>query len=294
MGLMHKLGYFYILIAAMLWGFLGPFARMAFHEGVSPLEVAFWRAVLAWLLFASQALAQRRVRVNPRDLPGLALFGFLCVTLFFGAYQVAVAKGGAALASVLLYTAPAWVFLLSRLFFKETITRKKVAALVLTLAGIVMVSGSQGAGSLGLGGEGRAAVLFGLLAGFCYSLYYIFGKYFSDKYSAPVLFLYILPFGAVCLLPWFSFAEKSVTAWTALWAIAFLSTFGAYHFYYAGLKRVEAGRASIIATAEPVVAALTAWCWWGERFTMAGYLGSALILFAVILMIRGESLPDQP
>jgi drug/metabolite transporter (DMT)-like permease len=291
---MHKLGYIYILIAAMLWGFLGPFARMAFHEGVAPLEVAFWRAALAWLLFASQALAQRRIRVNPRDLPGLALFGFLCVTLFFGAYQVAVAKGGAALASVLLYTAPAWVFLLSRLFFKETITRKKMAALVLTLAGIVLVSGSQGAGNPGLGGEGGAAILFGLLAGFCYSLYYIFGKYFSDKYSAPELFLYILPFGAVCLLPWFSFAEKSVTAWVALWAIAFFSTFGAYHFYYAGLKRVEAGRASIIATAEPVVAALTAWCWWGERFTMAGYLGSALILFAVILMIRGGSRPDLP
>ncbi|MBI9091124.1 MAG: EamA family transporter [Desulfobacterium sp.] len=280
---MEKLGYIYILIAAMLWGLLGPFARVAFHEGVPPLEVAFWRAVLAWLLFASQALVQQRVRVKRRDLPGLALFGFICVTLFFGAYQVAVAKGGAALASVLLYTAPAWVFLLSRLFFKETITPRKMTALVFTLAGIGLISWNPGAG---VGGVGVSAVLFGLLAGFCYSLYYIFGKHFSDKYSAPVLFSYILPFGAVCLLPWFSFAEKSVTAWTALGAIAFLSTFGAYHFYYAGLKRVEAGRASIIATAEPVVAALTAWCWWGERFTMAGYFGSGLILFAVVLMIK--------
>ena len=291
---MQTLGYLYILIAAMLWGLLGPFARLAFHEGVSPLEVAFWRAVLAWLLFAAQVLVTRQIRVHRRDLPGLALFGFLCVTLFFGSYQVAVAKGGAALASVLLYTAPAWVFLLSRLFFKEAITLRKMTALALTLGGIVLVSGNQGAGAMGLdGGEGISAVLFGLLAGFCYSLYYIFGKYFSDKYSAPVLFFYILPFGAVCLLPWFSFSEKSMAAWAALGAIAFLSTFGAYHFYYAGLKRVEAGRASIIATAEPVVAALTAWCWWGERFTLTGYLGSGLILLAVLLMIRGGPGEDR-
>lgn len=189
------------------------------------------------------------------------------------------------MASVLLYTAPAWVFLLSRLFLKEKVNLKKIAALLLTLMGVFLISNNQQTGGMG-SGAGFSAVMFGLLSGFCYSLYYIFGKHFSEKYSASVLFLYILPFGAICLLPWFSFAEKSLTAWTALGAMALFSTFGAYHFYYAGLKRVEAGRASIIATAEPVVAALTAWCWWGESFTMYGYLGSVLILAAVVLMIR--------
>lgn len=284
---MDKLGYIYILAAATLWGFLGPFGKMAFQEGVSPLEVAFWRAMLAWLLFAAQAFYQRRVRVNPRDLPGLALFGFLCVTLFFGSYQIAVEKGGAAMASVLLYTAPAWVFLLSRFFLNEGVNLKKITALGLTLAGVILISRNQQVQAMGIAGEGGiSAVLFGLLAGFCYSLYYIFGKHFSDKYSASVLFLYILPFGAVCLLPWFSFAQKSVSAWLALGAIAVFSTFASYHFYYAGLRRIEAGRASIIATAEPVVAALVAWCWWGESFTVYGYFGSVLILAAVLLMIR--------
>jgi drug/metabolite transporter (DMT)-like permease len=284
---MDKLGYIYILAAATLWGFLGPFGKMAFQEGVSPLEVAFWRAMLAWILFAVQALYKRRARVNPRDLPGLALFGFLCVTLFFGSYQIAVEKGGAAMASVLLYTAPAWVFLLSRIFLKEVVNLKKITALVLTLTGVILVSRNQQVQAMGIVGEaGISAVLFGLLAGFCYSLYYIFGKHFSDKYSASVLFLYILPFGAVCLLPWFSFAQKNTTAWLALGAIAVFSTFAAYHFYYAGLRRIEAGRASIIATAEPVVAALVAWCWWGESFTVYGYFGSVLILAAVLLMIR--------
>jgi len=34
-------------------GMIGPFARLAFSEGVLPMEVAFWRAVLAWIFFGS-------------------------------------------------------------------------------------------------------------------------------------------------------------------------------------------------------------------------------------------------
>ncbi len=281
------IGYVYIFLAAGLWAFIGPLGKMAFQEGISPIEVAFWRAALAWVFFAIQAGIQQKAKVAVKDLPKLALFGFLCVTLFFWSYQLAVEKGGAALASVLLYTAPAWVVCLSRVFLKEALTGGKMAALCLTLTGVTLIAMNQGIPSVSVGGkEGLAAIVFGLLAGFCYSLYYIFGKQFSDKYSASVLFLYILPFGALCLSPFFSFAEKNATAWLALGLIAFFSTYGAYHFYYAGLRIVEAGRASIIATAEPVLAAFVAWCWWGESFTMVGYGGSVLIIIAVILMIR--------
>jgi DME family drug/metabolite transporter len=48
---------------------------------------------------------------------------------------------------------------------------------------------------------------------------------------------------------------------------------------------MEASRASITATLEPVVAAVGAYFWWGETFTLLGYVGSALILGAVILMV---------
>lgn len=282
---MHFKGYIYILMAAVMWGFLGPFGKMAFQEGVTPLEVAFWRAVLAWACFAGTAAWQKRIRVDVRDLPRMFLFGFMSVTLFYGSYQLAVEKGGAALASVLLYTAPAWVLVMSRVILGEVLTRAKGVALVLTLSGVVLISLNQDTPAMG-GGVGWQAIFFGLLSGFCYSLYYIFGKQFSDKYSAPVLFFYILPFGALCLVPWFDFVHKTPTAWTALALIALVSTFGAYYSYYAGLKLIEAGRASIIATMEPVVAAVVAWFWWGEVFSAAGYLGSALILTAVILMIR--------
>ncbi len=177
-------GYLYIFAAAALWGLLGPFAKLAFQEGIAPLEVAFWRAILAWLCFGSQALWQRQIRVAVSDLPVLGLFSLTGVFFFYGSYQLAVQKGGAALASVLLYTAPAWVALMAGFFFKEKMTRIKMAALAATLAGVALVSLGAGGAIGGASGQMTAAVMWGLVAGFCYSLYYIFGKYFGEKLSA--------------------------------------------------------------------------------------------------------------
>lgn len=244
------------------------------------MEVAFWRAVLAWGFFGLHALAIRAVGLQWRDLPMVLLFALSGVTLFYGSYQLAIRAGGAAVASVLLYTAPAWVAVLARLVFRELFTPAKVLALILTLIGVVCVAWGGGTIQVTL-----PALAFGLAAGFCYSLYYIFGKYFSMRYTSPNLFFYLLPIGALTLLPWVEFTPKSPTAWGALLCIAALSTYGAYFCYYKGVLYLEASRAAIAATLEPVVAAVVAFFWWGESFSAAGYAGSAMILTAVVLTI---------
>lgn len=279
-------GYLYIIVAATLWGIIGPVSKLAFDQGVAPLEVAFWRAVLSWICFGGHAVVLGQVRVQKRDLPTLLVFSVTGVTLFYASYQLAVDKGGAALAAVLLYTAPAWVTVISRFAFKESLTLAKCLALVMTIAGVVGVSFGVGEGKDGLGASlGAAAFISGLTAGFCYSLYYIFGKHFSGQYNAPTIFLYILPMGALLLLPWVNFSHKTTQAWVALVTLAFISTYLAYYFYYAGLRQLEASRAAITATLEPVVAALVAYFWWQESFSTIGYVGGGMILASVVLII---------
>lgn len=277
------MGYLFILMAATLWGVIGPVSRLAFSEGVQPLEVAFWRAMIAWLFFGLHAIVTRRTALDRKDLPMVVLFGLTGVAGFYGSYQIAIRGGGAALAAVLLYTAPAWVAIMARLFFKDRMTPVKSTALVLTLAGVTAIS-------LGGGADVTiritpTVIFFGLAAGFCYALYYIFGKHFSGRYTSPNLFLYILPIGAACLYPFVTFSPKSVTAWTAMTILALFSTYGAYYFYYLSLKYLDATRAAITATLEPVIAAVVAFFWWGEFFTPFGYVGSALILASVLLMV---------
>lgn len=278
------MGYVYIFLAAVLWGLLGPVSRLAFHEGVEPLEAAFWRALLAGVLFGAHALARRRTRVEARDLPAVAAFGVVGVALFYGAYFLAVREGGAALAAVLLYTAPVWVALMAVLFLRERIGVRKAAALALALAGVAGIALSSG----GAVRVGPAGVAWGLLAGWTYALYYLFGKRFFDRYEAPTLFLYVLPVGALALFPFVEIVPKSATAWAVLLFLAVVPTYLAYLLYAAGLRRVEATRAATVATVEPVVAAVAAYLMWGERWSPAGYLFAGLVLGGVLLMVSAR------
>lgn len=280
-------GYLYILAAATLWGMIGPISKLAFQQGLLPMEVAFWRSILAWFFFGMHAILLKQVRIEKHDFAPVLIFGVTGVTLFYGSYQLSVHINGAAVASVLLYTAPAWVIILSRIFFKESITFIKLFALFLTLTGVAGVS--LGSGNLVIT-DGMNLNFYGLIAGlfagFFYSLYYIFGKYFSGHYSAPNLFLYILPIGALGIFPWVEFAHKTPVTWAALMCLAFFCTYGAYYFYYIGLKHLEATRAAITATIEPIIAACVAYLWWNEYFNFRGYAGSFLILSGVLLIVR--------
>ena len=279
-------GYLLVLLAAVCWGITGPFAKLAFSQGVQPLEVAFWRCALGFAPFAIQALLhpdRSGLRLHPRDRGPMLAFALICVAGFYGVYQLAIAAGGAALASVLMYTAPAFVALMAWLVLGERMTPAKLAAVAATLAGVAAVSGVFTPGASR--SAGPAALALGLLSGLTYALYYIFGKRFLSRYRTPVIFMYALPVGGLVLLPLFTFAPKTPLAWVGILACGLVATYAAYSFYYAGLRHLEATRAAVVATLEPVVAAVLAFTWWGESFSGPAYLGSGLILGAVALTL---------
>ncbi len=277
-------GYVFILSAAACWGLIGIFSTLAFSQGVGPLEVAFWRAFISWFFFAAQAMIVRRYRINTRDIPLFAGFALFGISLFYVSYQIAVKSVGAGFASVLLYTAPAWVVISSFVLYREALSVVKVSAVILVVSGVLLISMSGGDISQGMS-LSWTGIGAGLTAGFCYSLYYTVGKYFSARYSSITFFLWVLPLGALGILPLIEFTEKTALAWTALVLVSFVSTFLANICYYQALKRLEAGRAAIVATLEPVIAAVTAMLFLSETYTLMGYGGGFLILVAVLATI---------
>lgn len=275
------MGYVYLVIAAVLWGLLGPIAKLAFAEGVAPLEVAFWRAALGGMCFAAHSVFVRAKRPTWQDGLPVLLFGLVGVSLFYGAYQLSVETGGATLAAVLLYTAPVWVALSSTLLLDERLTARKLLALSLAVLGVTLVA--QGGGSA-VHFTGTA-ILWGLVAGMCYASYYPFSRYYFRRFAPAGLYALALPIGALGLLPVTDFAAKTPTAWAVLVIIGVASTYLAYLAYGRAMQHLEATRASIVATLEPVVAGLAAYGWWGERLGGGGYLGAALVLAGVLLVV---------
>ncbi len=258
---------------------------------MTPLEVAFWRAALAALPFAVHALVahgRAGLRVAPAAIPGLVGFGLAGVSLFYGAYLLAVERGGAALASVLLYTAPAWVALLARAVFGERIGRRRLAAIALTLAGVALVAAGGGGVRADAGG-----IVWGLVAGWAYALYYLVGRRLFARHAPATVFAWVLPIGALGLLPFVDFRPKPAIAWAAIAFVALVPTYAAYLLYAAGLRRVDPTRAATLATIEPVVAAAAAYVAFGEVLPPLGYLGAAIVLAGVVVAARADAVPGR-
>ncbi len=278
-----KTGYIYIFIAAVLWACIGPVAKVAFAEGMNPLEVAFWRAAFAGVGFTAHSFIQKQYSLRPRDLSGVIAFAFFCIAVFFCSYQVAVEQSGAALASVLLYTAPAWVVVLARLFLNEQLTWLRCFSVALSILGAVSVAfGAEG------GQQVSASILgigCGILCGFSYGTNYIFVKKFLQTYPGSTIFMYATPFALVFMAPFVPFSVPTPKAAAALIFLGVFSTYVPYLLYYRSLENIDASKVAIVATLEPVLAAVMAFIFWSERFSLLGYVGGILILCSVFLTI---------
>ncbi len=273
-------GYLLVFTAAVLWGLIGLFSRTILDAGVGPLEIAFWRAVLAGGAFAVHAALAGGARVRSAgDFGALAAFALVGVTLFYAALNLAIDTGGVSLAFVLLYTAPAFVAVLAWPLLGERLTRRKTALVALAVAGVALVAQAGGGGvrvtptSLG----------WGLAAGASYAAYYLFGKWVLHRYAPVTIFAVVLPLGALGLLPFVEFEPKTPVVWAWLVALGLVSTYLAYLIYYTGLRATEASRAVLVATVEPVVAAAIAAIAFGERLGWIGWGGAGLILTAAAL-----------
>jgi drug/metabolite transporter (DMT)-like permease len=190
-------------------------------------------------------------------------------------------------AVILLYTSPVFVVVLSALIFREPITRRKAAALLLTVIGCALVSGIFGGGA----SVTVKGFLLGLGSGFFYALYSIFGRFalrHCSSYTVTIYTFLVASAGALFLLRpaelAANFARPGMISAAALMIV--VSTVAPYLLYTAGLAKVETGRASILACAEPVMATLLSIFALGEPFTLTAAAGVVCVLGAVWLLSR--------
>ena len=277
-----------ILAAAALWGMIGLWNRRLMAAGLSPLSIVLVRnlggMVLLVLFFAFRD--QSVFRVERQHLKYFFGTGVVSVGFFTVCYFSCQKLCSLAVASILLYTAPSFVVLLSALLWKEPVTKKKLLALALTLAGCACVCGLFSGGlSVTLPG-----VLLGLGSGFFYALYSIFGRYALAHYPPLTVtvwtFLFAGPASLFLLRP----AELGAAltgapgVWGTALALAVFSTAAPYILYTWGLARTEPGRASILASLEPVVASLTGVLAFGEPMGLLTALGILCVLAGVYIL----------
>ena len=255
-----------ILIAASGWGVIGVFSRPMTAAGLSSFQVTLVRSVTVMVFMGALLLVKDRAlfKVRLKDFWMFLGTGLISIVFFNVCYFSTIQMTTLATASILLYTAPCFVMLMSAVFFHERVTARKLAALALAFAGCVLVSG------LTSGSITPRALLTGIGAGFGYATYSIFGKVALKKYHTFTVIFYTFVVSTACLLP---FAGAGV-----------VSTFMPYVFYTTGLESIEAGKASVLAFAEPMVATISGILVFHEKLNVMNAAGIGLIFIAIVLL----------
>ena len=289
----RNIGPLLIILAGCFWGSMGIFVRRLSTFGFSPIQIVSLRITVAALAFSLLLLIKDRsgFRIALRDLPLFLGLGFGSILFFTVCYFSAITIMPLSTAAILLYTSPIWIMLMSVLFFREKLNRIKLIALVLAFAGCVLVSGISGEG-LTLTG-----LLLGLGSGIGYGLYSILGTIALRKYSPYTVTTYTFLFAAAgswlaCgpadIITKFAAADNLTGLLFFCVLTGLVTAVIPFLAYTLGLRTVEASRAGILATIEPLVATLVGILFFSESLTLISGMGIVLILAAVVLLNRRQ------
>lgn len=284
-------GYSLVILGATLLGTIGIFGRFIYLHEPDPLTVVTFRALIAFfvLFFAIILFNPDSLRIRRIDFVYFAVYGLLSVTFCFLLFFYAIKFTTIATATILLYTYPAFIVILSTFLLKEELTKTKFLALLLTFLGCILVIQIYDPAQLKLNLRG---IIYGLGAGLGAGFYSIFGKKAVERYNPWAVVTYALGFGGFFLLlirgasPLYT-ANYPPMTWIWISALAIFSTLLGYSIYTRGLKYIEAGRAGIVATWEVVVASFLAFIIFGEKLTLLQIFG-ALFIFLGIFIIRAH------
>lgn len=286
----ETVGYVMIFAAGVLWGTIGLFVKLLGELGASSTLIAFIRLFMGFWILVPLMLYTGGIKMFKIDKNGLIqclLLGILSQALFNYCYILCIESVGVATASILLYTAPVFVCIMSIIVFKELIGSIKIFALALNITGcFLMVTG----GNLSYFKISAMGIIFGVASAFLYSLVTIIGKIASSKIHPFTVIFYSFFFGWLTLgiitAPWETIGSVSgLKFWVYSLGYGLIPTVGSYLLYMAGLgKKIEISKVPIIASVETVVATLIGVIIFKEKLNFINVMGIIVLLSSIAIM----------
>ena len=290
-----------VLAAGTLWGTIGLFATILNNLGMEPFPVAFYRLLFASILLIPVMLVQGKglslFRISKRGLISCFLVGLVSQAIYNLCYMNAIEQGGMATASVLLYTAPVFVAIMSRVFFKEPLTKNVIIAIFVNICGCVLTVTGGNFTEVNLSVFG---IVMGVAAGFTYGTLPVLSRLGADDEDPYTSSFYGLAFGAVALFfmvrPW----RPEVTGITDYRMVLALIGFGiipsalAYIIYFGGLGKIkETSIVPILASVETVAASIIGLIVFHQMLSPVKILGIALVFGSIVIMNLGKSTASE-
>ena len=289
------LGIIFILTAAVLFGINGSLSRLLFDSGVTPVTLVEFRMIVGGLgLFGFLCVQRQCLKLPRRAFGWIIVFGLL-IALVTYTYFVAISRVPIAVAVIIQFTGPAWMALGEAIWRRRIPSWHMLGALVLTIGGMVLVTGLWEQNMNGLDDIG---LLFSFFALITFIAYLVLGRKVGaylppisgTAYGAVVASLFWL----VVQPPW----RIPASTWNphTFLLIVLVGIIGMalpFSLELAGLRRLDATRAGIAAMFELPASVVIAFFWLGQDLDLWQLLGCVLVL-AGITIVQLERPADEP
>ena len=283
-----------IFIAGVLWGIIGIFVNELNALGAGASLTGFMRMFFAFLIMTAAALLKNGRKIIIRDSKTIflcALLGIICNGLFNVFYTNSIRLNGMGIACVLMYTAPVFTSIASRIIFHEKFSRIKIFALIMNIIGCILTV--TGINIFSNDNISFMGIFSGIGSGFCYGMAAIIGRSAGEKtdslnmsaYSFFFASLFLIIFARPDVMP--ALNDSRIMGVGFLYAL--IPTSIAYLVYYNGLNKIhDSSKVPVIASIEPVTAVIVGMLLYNEHIGAANFTGVAVVLVSIMIMMKAK------
>ncbi|MGV3503048.1 MAG: DMT family transporter [Adhaeribacter sp.] len=287
------MGALLIFLSAVCFSSKAVIVKLAYHYPVDAVSLLTLRMFFSVPVFVLTGYFSRRKNPAPavltrRDYCWLVIMGLVGYYLsslfdFLGLQYIT-----AGLERLILFIYPTLVVLLSALFLGKPITRSQVLALVLTYAGVLLVL----LGDVHV--ESRANMLKGgllvFISAFTYATYLMGSGQLIPRFGTVRFTSYAMTLAALGVFGHYlaageqSLLQLPLPVYGYAFLMAMVATVAPAYLLSAGIERVGAGNASIIASIGPISTIFLAYIFLGERVSLVQLLGTGIVLAGILLI----------
>jgi drug/metabolite transporter (DMT)-like permease len=282
------------VLAGCMWGSVGFFVRNLSDLNIDNMTIVGCRMAGALVIMVIFLLIydKKLLKIKLKDSWCFIGAGMVSMVFLNFFYNAAINITSLSLSAILLSTAPIFVLFLSRFIFGEKITKIKLMSFFLAFGGCILVSGifERGAAFSLLG------IIMGLTSALFYALYSIFSRFAMNKgYHSLTITVYSFLFatiGGAFFSDFHTIAQEVGQSPLPLGLFLFFHSLIAaaapYILFTFSLKYLDIGRASILASGEPVTATLIGLLIFKEVPSLISVVGIMLVLTALALLSKPD------
>ncbi|MBB5354195.1 drug/metabolite transporter (DMT)-like permease [Anoxybacillus mongoliensis] len=280
-------GSLYLSLAASIWGGMYVVSKYVL-DYVPPFTLVWLRYAIAffvlWAILRLKRIPTPKEKENWKHIISIGIVGYVVsISLQF----VGTKWSDAHTASLITSATPAFIVIFARWMLNEAMTLRKLSALLLATAGVVVV--------VGFGGEETTSFFGNVLlvgAAVTWALLSVLVKIASARLSVLVITTYaifVAFIGTTPLMVWEWWQVASVTfSFPVVLGVIYLgvvSTAGAFFLWNKGMEMMDASVGSLFFFFQPLVGSLFGWLFLHEQLHVSFWIGGAFIIVGVIVAV---------